>query len=269
MSIGYQLKELRIKKGMSQQEVAERLLITRQSISKWELDKGIPDLDMLKKMAILFDFSIDELVRLKEEKLMNLPIITSRQMAENTAKYLTREIGSEQVEFLEKEIFQPLSQKLTSEKILWQGVVPTLVAGMATNFTSDIPVTEERTCRYLKLFPGDNSIYLFLTTDGLYRVTAVEWLEKWSFRKISLAEIDWLVVAPYYRPDFFKSGHGLFYGTFSGDYDSLFLETQLAIDLGNVLRYLDPNGEHFRRLNKTPIVEVMKLWRKKKSLPWD
>lgn len=49
MSIGYQLKELRIKKGMSQQEVAERLLITRQSISKWELDKGIPDLDMLKK----------------------------------------------------------------------------------------------------------------------------------------------------------------------------------------------------------------------------
>ena len=38
-NIGRQLKELEIRKGLSQKEVAEELSITRQSISKWELDK--------------------------------------------------------------------------------------------------------------------------------------------------------------------------------------------------------------------------------------
>lgn len=269
MTIGKQLRDLRLQKNYSQQDVAKKLVITRQSISKWELDKAMPDLTMLSKLALLYDFSIDELLQLKEEKIMSLPTITPRQMAETTGKCVSKETSEAQIAFLEKEFFQPITQKLTAEKILWQVVVPTKTVGMATNLTSETPVTQEKTKRYFNLFPGDNSIYLFLTTEGFYPTTAVEWLEKASVRKIPLAEIDWLVVGAYYSPNLANSGHGLFYGTHAGNYDSFCLSPQGAAELAGVLPYLDAPGRHFRQLTKTPIAEVLTLWRKKKSLPWE
>ena len=49
----------RKQKNMTQEELAEQLNVARQTISKWETGETIPDIDSLKKLAVLLDFSVD------------------------------------------------------------------------------------------------------------------------------------------------------------------------------------------------------------------
>lgn len=62
MTFGEKLKKLRNDKNMTQEELAEKLYVTRTAISKWETDKGYPSIDSLKHISNLFEVSIDELV---------------------------------------------------------------------------------------------------------------------------------------------------------------------------------------------------------------
>lgn len=62
MNLGNNLFHARKKSGLSQEEVAERLGVSRQTISKWESDETIPDIRQSKKMAILYHMSLDELI---------------------------------------------------------------------------------------------------------------------------------------------------------------------------------------------------------------
>ena len=69
MSLGERLYELRKKKGLSQEEVAERLNVTRQSVSKWETDESKPDFDKIIPICELYEISSNELLSgTKEEK---------------------------------------------------------------------------------------------------------------------------------------------------------------------------------------------------------
>ena len=63
MTLGARLTALRKYRGMSQDALAEALGISRQSISKWETDASIPDLDKLVRLSDLFEVTLDELVR--------------------------------------------------------------------------------------------------------------------------------------------------------------------------------------------------------------
>lgn len=65
MILAEKIVYLRKKKGWSQEELAEKLDISRQSVSKWELDASIPDLDKIVKLSELFGVTTDYL--LKEE----------------------------------------------------------------------------------------------------------------------------------------------------------------------------------------------------------
>lgn len=62
MSLGQRLTELRKSKKMSQEEVAEELSVTRQTISKWETDQSTPDFDKIIPLCKLFEISSDELL---------------------------------------------------------------------------------------------------------------------------------------------------------------------------------------------------------------
>ena len=53
---------LREKSGMSQDELAEKLFVTRQAVSRWETGKTTPDIETLKKLSKLFDVSINTLL---------------------------------------------------------------------------------------------------------------------------------------------------------------------------------------------------------------
>lgn len=62
MSLGSNLFNARKKNGLSQEEVAAKLGVSRQTISKWELDETIPDIYQSKKLAVLYHLSLDELI---------------------------------------------------------------------------------------------------------------------------------------------------------------------------------------------------------------
>ncbi|SEV85654.1 helix-turn-helix domain-containing protein [[Clostridium] fimetarium] len=59
MSIGEKLKESRKKAGLSQEQLAEKLCVSRQAITKWESDRGMPDIGNLQSISKLFGVSID------------------------------------------------------------------------------------------------------------------------------------------------------------------------------------------------------------------
>ena len=62
MSLGNNLFHARKKSGLSQEEVAGKLGVSRQTISKWELDETLPDICQSKKLANLYGLSLDELI---------------------------------------------------------------------------------------------------------------------------------------------------------------------------------------------------------------
>ena len=63
MTIGEKITRLRIAKGMSQEELADELCISRQSVSKWEMDQAIPQIDKVLVLCDFFGISADELLR--------------------------------------------------------------------------------------------------------------------------------------------------------------------------------------------------------------
>ena len=62
MDLGNSLFNARKKKALSQEEVAEKLGVSRQTISKWETSETLPDIRQAKKLAILYGLSLDELI---------------------------------------------------------------------------------------------------------------------------------------------------------------------------------------------------------------
>ena len=63
MELGKRLKDLRNRMGMTQDELAERLFVSRQTISSWENDKSYPDIHSLLMISELFSVSLDTLVK--------------------------------------------------------------------------------------------------------------------------------------------------------------------------------------------------------------
>ncbi len=61
MGIGRKIFELRTAKNLSQGDLAELLDVSRQSVSKWETDSAIPDLDKLMKLCDVFQVTLDQL----------------------------------------------------------------------------------------------------------------------------------------------------------------------------------------------------------------
>lgn len=62
MNLGNNLFQARKKAGLSQETVAEKLGVSRQTISKWETDESVPDIYQSKKLARLYNLTLDELI---------------------------------------------------------------------------------------------------------------------------------------------------------------------------------------------------------------
>lgn len=80
--IGNYIKELRLKNNLSQSDLAKKLSVTNQAISKWENGRGIPDIEMLKQLSLIFNINVDDLINGGEK----LP-------QKNTKKYVLLSLG--------------------------------------------------------------------------------------------------------------------------------------------------------------------------------
>ena len=69
MNIGSMLKNARTRSGLTQERVAEELLVSRQTISNWENEKTYPDIMSVIKLSDLYEISLDELLK-GDEKMM-------------------------------------------------------------------------------------------------------------------------------------------------------------------------------------------------------
>lgn len=62
MTLGEKIREARRKCGLSQEQLAEKMSVSRSAIAKWETDKGLPDVGNLKVLARLLNVSVDHLL---------------------------------------------------------------------------------------------------------------------------------------------------------------------------------------------------------------
>ena len=66
MEFHEKLQYLRRQRGLTQEEAAQQLFVSRAAVSKWESGRGYPNIDSLKAIAVLYDVSIDELLSGRE-----------------------------------------------------------------------------------------------------------------------------------------------------------------------------------------------------------
>ncbi|MCQ1531179.1 helix-turn-helix domain-containing protein [Lutispora saccharofermentans] len=62
MTIGEKIQQLRKQNGLSQEQLANELNVSRQAISKWELNDSVPELDKIVSLSKIFSVSIDDLL---------------------------------------------------------------------------------------------------------------------------------------------------------------------------------------------------------------
>ncbi|MBQ0010901.1 MAG: helix-turn-helix transcriptional regulator [Ruminococcus sp.] len=79
MEFGNKLKDARIKKGLSQQELAEKLFVTRQTVSRWESGNRYPDYDVLNRISAELDVSASELLGQNEINNMTISAVNDRK----------------------------------------------------------------------------------------------------------------------------------------------------------------------------------------------
>lgn len=77
MEFNEKLQELRKQKGLTQEELAEELYVSRTAISKWESGRGYPNIDSLKAISKYFSVSLDEL--LSGDEILTIAEEDSRQ----------------------------------------------------------------------------------------------------------------------------------------------------------------------------------------------
>ncbi len=99
MNLGERLFELRKSKSLTQDEVVEKLNVTRQTVSKWETNQSTPDFDKIVPISELFEIGVEELItgKIKEEKQEQTEeqkenVITKQEAKEKSAKVVSGSI---------------------------------------------------------------------------------------------------------------------------------------------------------------------------------
>lgn len=88
MSIGNNIYKLRTSKNLSQGELADRLDVSRQSVSKWETDAAVPDLDKLMKLCDVFEVSLDEITGRETHKQEHIETTKSETKSSSAQKII-------------------------------------------------------------------------------------------------------------------------------------------------------------------------------------
>jgi len=84
MSLGSNLSRVRKKSGFSQEVIAEKLGVSRQTVSKWELDTILPNIEQVKKLAFLYEVDLATLV--DDDEIMNEIKAVMRNTTEKNAE---------------------------------------------------------------------------------------------------------------------------------------------------------------------------------------
>ena len=102
MDIGIKIKALRLKQGITQEKLAEKLNISSQAISKWETNNATPDISLLPELSIIFGVTIDELFSLTDanhldriEKALENEYMLTKESFEKYNEFLLNKLNDE------------------------------------------------------------------------------------------------------------------------------------------------------------------------------
>ena len=68
IKVGKNISELRKKKGLTQQELGDKLFVTDKAVSKWERGLSLPDISILEKLADILDTDIYNILQIQKKK---------------------------------------------------------------------------------------------------------------------------------------------------------------------------------------------------------
>ncbi len=109
MTLGQKLKALLKESGMTQEDLAEQLEVSRQAVGKWVNDKGIPEVAKLVQISDLFDVSLDYLLK-EDWTEKNMPHMAeaavSRQSVRNSGYYVSKEMLDGYLSYSRQRVWQ-------------------------------------------------------------------------------------------------------------------------------------------------------------------
>lgn len=105
MEFNNRLYQLRKQKGFSQEELASRLNVSRQTVSKWEIGDSTPDMEKLAAISDLFEVSLDELILGKQTQ------VTKREDAAPS-------VG----QVLQEKVLTPKNGEIAKKVLKWLGI---------------------------------------------------------------------------------------------------------------------------------------------------
>ncbi len=140
MNLGEKLFELRKNKNLSQEEVAEKLNVTRQTVSKWETNQSTPDFDKIIPLCELFEISTDELLR--GEKLDSKNTSSHKQEDKIETEENIKQEDSDSEKVMTRDEARKKMGEVTSTSILIYivSIAVFIVAVSSTNMDSVIAV---------------------------------------------------------------------------------------------------------------------------------
>ena len=112
------LASLRKERQWTQEEVAQRLSVSAQAVSKWENDASFPDLDMLVQLASLFETTTDALLGKKVDQVVEMSPTTKRD--------------------LNKLVFRILIKSVDGDKVNVNLPIPLVLVALETGFTPKV-----------------------------------------------------------------------------------------------------------------------------------
>lgn len=98
MDLGKRLFELRKSKNLTQDDVAEKLNVTRQTVSKWETNQSTPDFDKIVPLCELFEIGVEELLTGKKQEAKEQQenkeekVLTKQEVKEKSAKVVSSSV---------------------------------------------------------------------------------------------------------------------------------------------------------------------------------
>ncbi len=170
MTLGNKIKEIRNRFGYSQDDLASLINVSRQAVTKWECDNGIPDISNLQEISKVFGVTVDSLLNDKD-----LPLLTMRiELDKNNYKSKLSSYSEVLKEyFTDYEIFN-----LTREKKMnaAEFIVDLVVGGSAPEMIYPIHTAD--------VFSDLSPYYLVIRENKKYLVN----IKKWILEVVELEE---------------------------------------------------------------------------------
>lgn len=114
MSLGNSLFNARKKSGLSQEAVAEKLGVSRQTISKWETDETLPDICQSKRLSILYSLTLDELVS------FDMDVKELEQVVRNTSEETSQKVDWQKLWAEKYPVLTAYKQRVETDKYVSQ-----------------------------------------------------------------------------------------------------------------------------------------------------